>query len=189
MASPNVAAGEMKAPANALGDASRVEALLESTLGIPVRLRFRFTHFVQMSVQFLLFVYWALYSTHTRSYLAQLGYLVLFGFGVDFVVSALRYKSWYASFAPIPVVFSANLFVWFIGSDAPFAYAIVALAIGAQGWLSHKLSLVERAAFIVAGLLLAWSASWSDTAGALLAVAAVVLHRWRTGPGSRRSSG
>ncbi|MBK8019685.1 MAG: TRAP transporter fused permease subunit [Betaproteobacteria bacterium] len=66
---------------------------------------------------------------------------------------------------------------------------IVALAIGAQGWLSHKLSLVERAAFIVAGLLLAWSASWSDTAGALLAVAAVVLHRWRTGPGSRRSSG
>ncbi len=132
MASTDVAAADTTKPANAPGEPTPIEKVLESTLGIPVRLRFRFTHFVQMSVQFLLFVYWALYSPHTREYLSQLGYLVLFGFGADFVVSAFRYKSWYASFAPIPVVFSANLFVWFLGTDAPFAYAIIALAIASK---------------------------------------------------------
>ena len=131
MARTDVAA-DMTNPATAPGSATRVEALLEGVLGIPVRLRFRFTHFVQMSVQFLLFVYWAAYAPITREYLTQLGYLVLFAFGVDFAVSALRYKSWYASFAPIPVVFSANLFVWFLGSDAPFSYAVVALAIASK---------------------------------------------------------
>ena len=101
-------------------------------LGVPVRLRFRFTHFVQTAVQFLLFAYWAIYAPVTRGYLSQLGALVLFAFGADFVVSTLRYKSWYASFAPIPVVFSANLFVWFLGRDAPFSYAVVALAIASK---------------------------------------------------------
>lgn len=114
------------------GGATRIEAILEGVLGVPVRLRFRFTHFVQTLVQFLLFAYWAVYAPLTRTYLSQLGYLVLFAFGVDFVVSALRYKSWYASFGPIPVVFSANLFVWFLGADAPFSYAIVALAISSK---------------------------------------------------------
>lgn len=131
MARIDVAADTTK-PATAPADATRVEAILGGVLGVPVRLRFRFTHFVQTAVQFLLFAYWAIYAPITRGYLSQLGALVLFAFGADFVVSTLRYKSWYASFAPIPVVFSANLFVWFLGRDAPFSYAVVALAIASK---------------------------------------------------------
>lgn len=56
---------------------------------------------------------------------------------------------------------------------------IVALAIGAQGWLSRPLVLHERALFLAAGLLLAWSARWSDAVGVALIVAAYGLYRWR----------
>lgn len=56
---------------------------------------------------------------------------------------------------------------------------IVVLAIGAQGWLGQRLSLTERAAFILSGLLLAWSARWSDVTGLALALAAFGLYRMR----------
>jgi TRAP transporter 4TM/12TM fusion protein len=56
---------------------------------------------------------------------------------------------------------------------------IVVLAIGAQGWLGQRLSLTERSAFVVSGLLLAWSARWSDAAGLALALAAFGLYRVR----------
>ncbi|MEI7969004.1 MAG: TRAP transporter fused permease subunit [Betaproteobacteria bacterium] len=49
---------------------------------------------------------------------------------------------------------------------------IVVLAIGAQGWLSIALTPRERFAFISSGLLLAWSAPWSDAVGAALALLA-----------------
>jgi TRAP transporter 4TM/12TM fusion protein len=58
---------------------------------------------------------------------------------------------------------------------------IVVLAIGAQGWIGQRLSLIERSAFILAGLLLAWSARWSDAAGLALALAAFGLYRLRSG--------
>jgi len=53
---------------------------------------------------------------------------------------------------------------------------IVALAIGAQGWLVARLGLIERAIFLLAGLLLAWSATWSDVAGFTLAGLAAGAH-------------
>lgn len=55
-------------------------------------------------------------------------------------------------------------------------FGIVALAIGAQGWLVVRLGVVERVAFVAAGLLLAWSAAWSDMAGFALGAAAVGFH-------------
>jgi len=56
---------------------------------------------------------------------------------------------------------------------------IVALAIGAQGWLSRPLRLHERALFLASGLLLAWSATWSDFAGVAAALAGYGLYRLR----------
>lgn len=53
---------------------------------------------------------------------------------------------------------------------------IVVLAIGAQGFLVARLGPVERVLFVAAGLLLAWSAAWSDWAGIGAAVVAVALH-------------
>ncbi len=64
---------------------------------------------------------------------------------------------------------------------------IVALAIGAQGWLSRPLVIHERALFLGAGLLLAWSAPWSDGVGVAFGVAAYGLYRFRIrSPGGKR---
>ncbi len=67
-----------------------------------------------------------------------------------------------------------------IAVSATAVVGVVALAIGAQGWLKVKLNLPERALFIGAGLLLAWSALWSDLLGVALAVTATALHLLRT---------
>jgi len=56
---------------------------------------------------------------------------------------------------------------------------IIVLAIGAQGWLSHALTPLERFAFISSGLLLAWSAPWSDAVGAAIALLAWAGYRFR----------
>jgi TRAP transporter 4TM/12TM fusion protein len=53
---------------------------------------------------------------------------------------------------------------------------ILAIAVGAQGWLRGPMSLLERGGLVLAGLLLAYSARWSDVAGVVLGTAAVALH-------------
>jgi TRAP transporter 4TM/12TM fusion protein len=63
---------------------------------------------------------------------------------------------------------------------------IVALAIGAQGWLVVRLALLERVAFVLSGLLLAWSAGWSDMAGFALAALATGVHVARSRGLARR---
>jgi TRAP transporter 4TM/12TM fusion protein len=54
---------------------------------------------------------------------------------------------------------------------------IVALACGVQGWLMGRLSAIERALLIAAGLALVYPASWSDAAG-FAGIVAVVAFRW-----------
>ena len=54
---------------------------------------------------------------------------------------------------------------------------IAALAFGVQGWLAGRLSAIERAILVVAGLALVYPASWSDLAG-LVGIVAVVAMRW-----------
>ena len=54
---------------------------------------------------------------------------------------------------------------------------IAALAFGVQGWLAGRLSAIERAVLVLAGLALVYPASWSDAAG-IAGVAAVVAVRF-----------
>jgi TRAP transporter 4TM/12TM fusion protein len=60
------------------------------------------------------------------------------------------------------------------------AAGVVMLACAAQGWLRERLNAFERAALLAGGLLLAWSAAWSDLAGLALGVAAAAVHFART---------
>ena len=54
---------------------------------------------------------------------------------------------------------------------------IAALAFGVQGWLAGRLSAIERAILVLAGLALVYPASWSDAAG-IAGVAAVAVVRF-----------
>jgi len=99
---------------------------------IPIHLGFRVNHLLQISVQFLVFLYWALYWPPAQVYLLQLAVLTVFAFVVDCVVSMLRYGNWRAGFGPIPVVLSSSLFVWFVGDDTYMAFVMVGLGVASK---------------------------------------------------------
>ncbi len=65
------------------------------------------------------------------------------------------------------------------------ALGVAALACAAQGWLRARLSGLERLLLLAAGLLLAWSAAWSDLAGMALGTVAALAHVARTAPAAR----
>ncbi len=113
-------------------DRTALEEALGRVLRVPVHLRLKWTHLVQASVQALLLVYWAVYSRGARTQLRTIAALVVFAFAFDHLVSRLRYRSWIVSLAPIPLVFSANLFVWFEPRTAFLSYAVVALALASK---------------------------------------------------------
>lgn len=58
--------------------------------------------------------------------------------------------------------------------------SIIALAIGAQGCLRVPLTALERIAFIVAGVLFAYSTLWSAMLAAAICVLTGVVHWWRS---------
>ena len=99
---------------------------------LPILLNVRMPHLVQISIQFFVFLYWQLYFPEARTHLVMLLELTIFGFAVDAAVSFGRYRSWMVTFGPIPVVLSANLFVWFRGPQAWVSYVIVALGIASK---------------------------------------------------------
>lgn len=108
-----------------------------SRIPIPIQLHVRMPHLVQLSVQLCVFLYWQLYFPDARTQLAVLFELAVFGFAVDAAASFARYRSWRVTLGPIPVVLSANLFVWFRGPDAWVSYVIVALGVASKHLLQR----------------------------------------------------
>jgi hypothetical protein len=98
----------------------------------PIYPRFRLTLFIQLSIQLILLLYMSLYVPLTRAALFEIVFLVMFAFAVDFAASIYRYGNWQANFGPIPVVFSANLFVWFLGSHSYLAFLAVAVGVSSK---------------------------------------------------------
>ena len=103
----------------------------------PVRLTVRFTHALQLSVQFLVFCYWSLYWPDARDYFRQLGLLAVIAYLVDGMVSMARYRSWNVGVGPLPVVLSASLFVWFTGETAWVAYVMIACGVASKHLLQR----------------------------------------------------
>jgi TRAP transporter 4TM/12TM fusion protein len=56
---------------------------------------------------------------------------------------------------------------------------IAALAVGAQGWMFLRTTVVERVMLLAAGLLLMYTVRWADVSGAALVAAAVAIQLWR----------
>ena len=91
--------------------------------------RFSPTHLLPVMIQVSVYAYWALYwdgvGRHMPILLAQL----VFAFAFDPLWSLATRHRWTATFSPLPVVLSANLFVWFAGSDMWLAFLVIAVAL------------------------------------------------------------
>jgi TPR repeat protein len=83
-------------------------------------------HYIQASMQFCVYAYWALYWPKVASaaplIAAQLAFLYLF----DGLLSWSRGRTWRIGFGPVPIIFSTNLFLWFKDDWFALQFAMVA---------------------------------------------------------------
>ncbi len=75
---------------------------------VPVRV-----HYVQMTLQACIYTYWGLYWDEVYTHIPLIVSQVAFYYALDMMVSWSRRDNWIFGFAPIPIVFSTNLFLWF----------------------------------------------------------------------------
>lgn len=94
--------------------------------------RFSPTHLLPVLIQVSVYTYWSLYwrgvGEHAHVLLLQLVFAFLF----DVLWSLLTRHRWVASFAPLPVVLSANLFVWFTAGDQWLGFLVVAAGLAGK---------------------------------------------------------
>lgn len=95
----------------------------------------KFTHALPAVLQVTLFAYWSLYWSavvaHVPVVLAQLA----FAYAVDVLLAWTRRRPYQPSLGPIPIVLSANLFVWFPPEQALLGFVVVAVALASKAWL------------------------------------------------------
>ena len=87
------------------------------------------THLLVMSLHITLLSYWALYWEGVVDYVPVLLSHVAFGIAVDALLALSMTGRWAASLAPIPIVGSTSLFVWFRGIDGYLGFLCILLAL------------------------------------------------------------
>ncbi len=91
-------------------------------------------HYLQMISQGGVYVYWGSYWAPVAQYAPMIAAQLLFVYTVDALYAWSRKRPWVLGFAPVPVVFSTNLFLWFRDE-----YFLIQLALVAFGILSKDL--------------------------------------------------
>jgi hypothetical protein len=89
------------------------------------------SHYIQASVQILIYVYWGWYWREVyRALPLFLGQLV-FLYAFDALLSWSRGRAWRLGFGPLPIVLSTNIFLWFLDDWYLLQFALI--AVGALG--------------------------------------------------------
>ena len=102
-----------------------------------IAVRFKATHLLPAVLQTGLFAYWSLYTPEVQAQLPIIGLQIAFGYAMDFVLGMTVDRRWDATFGPLPVVLSANLFVWFSDDSHALSFAVIAIAIASK-WLVRR---------------------------------------------------
>jgi hypothetical protein len=94
----------------------------------------KFTHVLPAILQIILFSYWALYWPPVIEHMPLIGIQLLLAYAIDILLAWTLRRPYSPNFGPLPVVLSANLFVWFPDDFAYYAVAI-AVALGSKALL------------------------------------------------------
>ncbi|HEY3840091.1 MAG TPA: tetratricopeptide repeat protein, partial [Bryobacteraceae bacterium] len=70
-------------------------------------------HYVQLAVQFSFYAYWGWYWNRVYQFVPLILAQILFLYALDMMVCWWRRDEWSLGFGPLPIVLSANLFLWF----------------------------------------------------------------------------
>ena len=99
----------------------------ERSLGILIRPQ----HYVQTAVQFSVFAYWGWYWRPVYDHVFLLVAQLVFAYAFDMLLSWSRRDRHVVGFGPFPIIFSANLFLWF--RDDYFYLQFLMIAVGFLG--------------------------------------------------------
>ena len=78
-----------------------------------VKLDIQPNHAVPAVIQLVIYAYWMVYVVAVRERMLDIVAQLLFAYGVEALLMWSRGRTWRISLAPVPVVLSMNLFVWF----------------------------------------------------------------------------
>jgi hypothetical protein len=89
-------------------------------------------HYLQACAQLSVLLYWGLYWHQVYSYLYLIVAQLLFAYAFDLLLGWTRRCTYTLGFAPFPVIFSINLFLWFKPDWFYLQFAMVALGLAAK---------------------------------------------------------
>ena len=96
-----------------------------------LRVDLRSQHYLQATVQLLVFAYWGYYWRPVYDYAWLLVAQLVFAYAFDMLLAWSRRETYVVGFGPFPVIFSTNLFLWF--RDDWFYLQFVMIAVGFLG--------------------------------------------------------
>jgi Na+-translocating ferredoxin:NAD+ oxidoreductase RnfD subunit len=106
--------------------------------GITTAVRLKANHVLPSGIQILIFAYWALYWQPLADHIWALGVQLLFAFTLDLAIGVAREGTWRVGLAPVPVVLSTNLFVWFTGSGFWLFFLLATIALVSKAALRRE---------------------------------------------------
>jgi hypothetical protein len=104
---------------------------------ISTSVRLRPNHMIPATFQVLIFGYWALYWEPLMGHAWALGVQLLFAYTLDLAIGVWTERTWRVGLAPVPIVLSTNLFVWFTGSGFWLFFLIAAIALFSKAALKR----------------------------------------------------
>jgi TPR repeat protein len=86
-------------------------------------------HWVQLLTQSGVYVYWGVHWDPVKRYVPLLIAQLLFVYAFDALLSWSRRRPWVLGFAPVPIVLSTNLFLWFKDEYFALQLGMIAFAV------------------------------------------------------------
>lgn len=102
-----------------------------------VQFRFKPTHLLPAVLQCTIYAYWGSQNPAVVAQFLPMASQIAFAYLLDFLCGITLRRRWDATFGPIPIVLSANLFVWFPPDAAHLAYAVAAVAVASKWFIQR----------------------------------------------------
>jgi hypothetical protein len=106
--------------------------LLFSKRPLKVEIVLKKQHYLQACAQLAVLLYWGAYWHQVYAYAYLIAAQLLFAYAFDVLLGWTRRGAYTLGFAPFPVIFSINLFLWFKPDWFYLQFAMVALGLAAK---------------------------------------------------------
>lgn len=102
-----------------------------------IEFRFKLTHLLPAVLQAVLYGYWSSQVPEVAQQLPAIVAQIAYAYALDFLLGMSLKKRWDFTFGPLPIVLSANLFVWFRPGSLHLSFVVVTTAMASK-WLLQR---------------------------------------------------